>query len=71
MMGAATQKARLPRFSLVLGIETGRVVNLPGNKSISQGSGKYREILGNTGKYREIGNQWAHNYGWQILWPVL
>ena len=27
-----------------------RVVNLPGNKSISQGSGKYREILGNTGK---------------------
>ena len=35
-----------------------RVVNLPGNKSISQGSGKYREI----------GKQWAHNYGWQTLW---
>ena len=33
---------------------TFRVVNLPGNKSISQGSGKYREILGNTGKYWEI-----------------
>ena len=44
-----------------------RVVNLPGNK----GSGKYWEIPGNTGKYREIGNQWAHNCGWQILWPVL
>ena len=30
-----------------------RVVNLPGNKSISQGSGKYRESPGNIGKYRE------------------
>ena len=28
-----------------------RVVNKPGNKSISQGSGKYREIPKNTGKY--------------------
>ncbi len=27
-----------------------RVVNKPGNKSISQGSGKYREIPRNTGK---------------------
>ena len=30
------------------------VVNLPRNKSISQGSGKYWEILGITGKYWEI-----------------
>ena len=46
-----------------------RVVNLPGNKSISHGIGKYWELPGNTGNYREIGNRWAHNCGWQILWP--
>ena len=30
------------------------VGNFPGNKSISQDGGKYREILGNIGKYWEI-----------------
>ena len=32
---------------LALTCDISRVVNLPGNKSISQGSGKYREIPGN------------------------
>ena len=42
--------------------------------AFSPGLSIYREIrvfpraVGNTGKYREIGNQWAHNYGWQALW---
>ena len=36
---------------------------------IFQGSGKYLELPGNTGKYQEIGNRCAHNCGWQILWP--
>ena len=36
-----------------------RIVNLPGNKSISQGSGKYREILGNR---KAMGTQlWVAN----------
>ena len=38
-----------------------RVVNLLGNKSNSQGSGKYRELPGITGNYREIlGNRYCY-----------
>ena len=51
----------------VLSTSYSRVVNLPGNKNISQGSGKYRELPGNTleipgitGKYLEIPGSRKH-----------
>ena len=45
-----TNEVAMLWHSLLDKCELFRVVNLPGNKSISQGSGKYWEILGNTGK---------------------